>query len=154
MNRGHGRFVDVSGQCGNGLEVVESSRGVGFDDLDNDGDVDGVVLNSHAPPTILRNDSQSGNHWLQVRLEGTKSNRGAVGARVRVVAGDLVQVAEVHSGRGYQSHFGSRLQFGLGPHENVDRVEVRWPGGGNEVFAGLEADQLVILKEGASQPGE
>lgn len=150
MNLGDGTFVDVSRRCGNGMEIVESSRGVGFDDLDNDGDVDGVVLNSNAPPTILRNDSEGGSHWLQVQLEGTRSNRGAVGARVRVVSGDLVQMAEVHSGRGYQSHFGSRLQFGLGERGSVDRIEVRWPGGDTEVFVGVEADQLVTLKEGTA----
>lgn len=154
MNTGDGTFVDVSNACGDGLKVVESSRGIGVDDLDNDGDLDVVVLNSNAPPTILRNESPRPNHWLQLRLEGAASNRGAVGARVRVVAGDLVQVDEVHSGRGYQSHFGSRLQFGLGSRAAVDRVEVRWPGGGNEVFRKIDVDQLVLLKEGAGEPAE
>ena len=89
-------------------------RGAAFDDLDNDGDIDVVILNSRRPPTILRNESAAGNHWLQVRLRGVKTNRDGVGARVKVVAGDLVQIDEVHSGRGYQSHCGSRLHFGLG----------------------------------------
>ncbi len=153
MNTGDGKFVDVSRGCGNGLAVVESSRGAGFDDLDNDGDIDAVVLNSNAPPTILRNESAAGNHWLQIRLQGEPSNRDGVGARVRVVAGDLVQVAEVHSGRGYQSHFGTRLQFGLATRQRVDRIEVRWPGRGWEVFPGTAADQRLRLKQGMGQQG-
>ena len=85
MNTGDGKFVDVSRRCGNGLAVVESSRGTGFDDLDNDGDVDVVVLNSQAPPTLIRNESDTGNHWLQVQLHGVRSNRDGVGARVELL---------------------------------------------------------------------
>ena len=151
MNTGDGRFLDVSDRCGDGLKVVQSSRGTGFDDLDNDGDIDAIVLNSHAPPTILRNDSPTDRHWLQIQLEGVNCNRDGVGSRVRVVAGDLVQVAEVHSGRGYQSHFGMRLHFGLADREQVDRIEVRWSGGEKEVFPGVAADQLVVLKEDATK---
>ena len=73
MNTGNGKYVDVSHQSGNGLAVVESSRGTAFDDLDNDGDIDGAVLNANAPPTILRNESPTGHHWLQVRLRGGKA---------------------------------------------------------------------------------
>jgi len=129
MNTGDGKFVNVSDRCGDGLTVKLSSRGAAFDDLDNDGDVDAVILNSRRKPTILRNNSAAKNHWIQIRLRGVKTNRDGVGARVKVTTGDRTQVAEVHSGRGYQSHFGSRLQFGLGKHERVDRIEVRWIGG-------------------------
>ena len=151
MNTGDGKFVDVSRWSGSGLTVLESSRGTGFDDLDNDGNIDAVILNSHAPPTILHNESATGHHWLQVQLRGVTSNRDGVGARVRVVAGDLVQVAEVHSGRGYQSHHGSRLHFGLGQRKQVDRIEVRWLGGARETFPGVAVDQLVLLIEGAGE---
>jgi hypothetical protein len=152
MNTGDGKFVDVSGHCGSGLAPVESSKGAGFDDMDNDGDVDAVVLNANARPTLLRNDSETGNHWLQVRLRGVSSNRDGVGASVRVVAGRLNQVAEVHSGRGYQSHYGTRLQFGLGERDRVDRIEVRWVGGGVDVFTDLGVDRLVVLTEGTEKP--
>jgi enediyne biosynthesis protein E4 len=152
MNRGDGRFVDVSDTCGDGLSPVCASRGAAFDDLDNDGDVDAVIVNSRQAPTILRNDSREENHWLQVRLQGTRTNRDGVGARVRVVAGDLTQVAEVHGGRGYQSHFGSRLQFGLGQRDCVDRIEVRWIGGESEVFEGCQADKRLTLVEGTGEP--
>ena len=152
MNTGDGRFVDVSDRCGDGMAVVESSRGAGFDDLSNNGYADVVILNTNSRPTILRNETDSGNRWLQLSLRGVTSNRDAVGARVTVVAGDLTQVAEVHSGRGYQSHFGSRLYFGLGNRERVDRIEVRWPGGGSERFSGRATNQHVLLTEGTGTP--
>jgi hypothetical protein len=148
MNHGDGRFTNVSDQCGDGLSVALSSRGAAFDDLDNDGDVDVVVLNSRSEPTLLRNDSRNRNHWIQVRLRGRRSNRDGVGARVRVLAGNLTQIAEVHSGRGYQSHFGTRLHFGLGNRDHVDRIEVRWIGRGVDVVEHVEADQVITIAEG------
>jgi hypothetical protein len=154
MNMENGRFVDVTDECGNGLAPIEASKGAGFDDLDNDGDIDVVVLNANSGPTVLRNESKTDRHWIQIRLQGVKSNRDGVGARVRVVAGDLVQVAEVHSGRSYQSHYGTRLHFGLGKHSHVDRIEVRWIGGTVDVFSGLAVDRLVVLTEGASRLGD
>ncbi len=147
-NTGDGRFVDVTKTAGDGMLVRASARGAVFDDLDNDGRVDVVILNSAAPATILRNETVNGNHWIQLRLAGVKTNRDGVGARVRVVAGELVQIDEVHSGRGYQSHWGSRLHFGLGKHDRVDRVEVRWIGGGVDVFENPGVDRLVALTEG------
>jgi hypothetical protein len=96
----------------------------------------------------LRNQSVTGHHWIQIHLRGTRSNRDAVGARVRVVTGAEVQTAEVHSGRGYQSHWGTRLHFGLGTSDRVDRLEVRWPGGHAEVLEDLEADRLHQILEG------
>ena len=148
-NTGSGKFVDVSDECGDGLKVNLSSRGAGFDDLDNDGDIDVVILNSRREPTLLRNDSAHDNHWLQVRLRGVKTNRDGVGARVRVVAGDLTQIDEVHSGRGYQSHYGTRLHFGLGKRDRVDRVEVRWVGGGVDTANDVAADQILTVIEQA-----
>ena len=150
-NRGDGTFEDVSNRCGDGLLPVFSSRGAAFDDLDNDGDVDVVVLNARDRPTILRNmliESGSKNHWLQIRLQGVKTNRDGVGAGVRVVAGDLTQIDEVHGGRGYQSHWGLRLHFGLGHRDRVDRIEVRWIGGGTEVVEDVPADRRVTIVEG------
>ncbi|NQU24778.1 MAG: ASPIC/UnbV domain-containing protein [Candidatus Nealsonbacteria bacterium] len=98
--------------------------------------------------TVLRNDTANGNHWTEIRLCGTRTNRDGVGARVKVVAGDLTQIDEVHSGRGYQSHYGTRLHFGLGKHRQIDRIEVRWIGGGVEVFDKPGIDRLVTLTEG------
>jgi hypothetical protein len=148
MNNGDGKFVNVSEESGDGMRIKLSSRGAGFDDLDNDGDVDVVVMNSRREPTILRNDSPSKGHWLQVRLRGIKSNRDGVGARVTVAAGDLKLVDEVHSGRGYQSHYGTRLHFGLGQRKHIESIEVRWIGGGTDIFRDIAADQEVELVEG------
>ena len=147
MNTGNGKFVDVSNVCGDGLLPVLSSRGTGFDDLDNDGDVDVVILNSRREPTIIRNDTHNANHWIQIRLRGLKTNRDGVGAHVKVTAGDLAQLDEVHSGRGYQSHHGTRLHFGLGKRDHVDRIEVRWIGGGTDVVEDIGVDQLLTIVE-------
>ncbi len=149
-NTGKGKFVNVSDKAGDGLKVRESSRGAGFDDLDNDGDVDVVILNSRAAPTILRNDSTDQGNWLQVELRG-KKNRFAVGSQVRVFAKDLTLTDEVHSGRGYQSHYGSRLYFGLGKRDTIDRVEVRWHGGKTETFSNLKINSRVTLTEGTGR---
>jgi len=154
MNLGNGRFTNVSDRCGDGLAVKLSSRGAAFDDLDNDGDIDVVILNSRREPTILRNDSVPGNHWLQVQLRGVKTNRDGVGARVTVAAGDLKLVDEVHSGRSYQSHYGSRLHFGLGKADRVDRLEVRWVGGSTEGIQGISADRLLIVTEDTGKAEE
>jgi hypothetical protein len=150
-NTGDGRFVDVSAACGDGLAMKRAARGAAFDDLDNDGRVDVVILNSRSAPTVLRNESPPNNHWLQLRLEGLKSNRDGVGAQVRVVAGELVQLDEVHSGRGYQSHWGTRLHFGLGKHARADRIEVRWIGGGVDVIENVPADRRLTIIEGRSE---
>ncbi|MBI2479100.1 MAG: CRTAC1 family protein [Planctomycetia bacterium] len=151
MNKGQA-FVDVSKHAGNGLEVLESSRGAGFDDLDNDGKTDIVVLNANARPTIMRNESVTTQGWIQLELCGTASNRDGVGAKVRVVCGDFVQVCEQHSGRGYQSHYGTRLQFGLGNESNVDQVGILWPSGKEEVFRDILRNQRQTLTEGTGRP--
>lgn len=146
-NNGQGKFSDASDRAGDGLKIKRSSRGAAFDDLDNDGDIDVVILNSRRPPTLLRNDSLAGNHWLRVRLRGARSNRDGIGARIKLVAGDLTLVDEVHSGRGYQSHYGKDPHFGLGARTSVDRIEVRWVGGGTNVIVNVAVDRVVTITE-------
>ena len=150
-NTGRGKFVDVSARSGDGLAVKRSSRGAAFDDLDNDGKIDVVILNSRREPTLLRNDSPGHNHWIQIRLRGTRSNRDGIGARIKVVAGDLTQVDEVHSGRGYQSHYGMYPHFGLGQRTRIDRIEVRWIGGGTDVLEDVQVDGVLQITEGRSR---
>jgi hypothetical protein len=147
-NDGQGKLADVSDHSGSGLKLECVARGVALDDLDNDGRIDVVLVNSRRAPLVLRNATQNANHWLALQLRGVRANRDAVGARVRVTAGDLVQIDEVHSGRGYQSHFGSRLHFGLGRRSSIDRIDVRWPGGGEETWRDLAVDQILTLTEG------
>ncbi|MHC5172282.1 MAG: CRTAC1 family protein [Planctomycetota bacterium] len=152
MNTGDGKFVNITDRAGTGLKVKLSSRGAGFDDLDNDGDLDVVILNSRREPTILRNDTDNKNHWLKIRLKGVKTNTDGVGVRVKVVCGDLVQIDEVHSGRSYQGHHGSVLHFGLGAHERIERIEVKWIGGKTDVLKDAAADQLITITEGKNPP--
>src|SRR5207247_10143841 len=135
-------------RCGNGLLPKLSSRGAAFDDLDNDGDIDVVILNSRSEPTILRNDSNGTNHWIQIQLRGTKSNRDGIGARVTVTAGDLTQIDEVHSGRSYQSDFGKRLHFGLTRLSGAEQIRVNWIGGGVDVVRNVDSDRLITIVEG------
>lgn len=146
-NTGRGRFVNVSAQCGDGLQVRLSSRGAAFGDLDNDGDLDVVILNSRREPTILRNESPGQSHWLQVYLRGMKTNRDAVGSQVKLRAGDLTTIDEVHSGRSYQSHYGTRLHFGLGQRTQVDRLEVHWLGSGVTVLEKVPANQRLTITQ-------
>ena len=120
------RYREVARTSGSGLEVKQVSRGAAFDDLDNDGDGDIGVLNEGGLPTLLKNETASQGHWLQVTLRGTRSNREGIGAQVRVVTPDLTPMDEVHSGRSYQSHYGSRLYFGFGPRTEISRSEVVW----------------------------
>ncbi len=149
-----GRFENVSATAGSGLAVVACSRGVAVDDVDGDGRVDVVVANWRDRPTLLRNASSALHDppraWLGVRLVGTRGNRDAVGARVRVQAGDRVGTAEIHAGRGYQGHYGTRLHFGLGDAHVADRLEVRWPGGATEVLENVAVDRVLTIREGES----
>ena len=147
MNTGQATWENVSDRSGSGLKVALSSRGAAFDDLDGDGDIDVVVQNSRSQPTMLENRSQPNQHWVQFQLCGRQSNRDGVGARVSVTAGDLVQIAEVHSGRGYQSYWGSQLHFGLGRHKHVDRVQVNWVGGAVDVIEDLDIDRPIVIRE-------
>lgn len=155
MNQGNGSFVDVSLGAGDGLQVVASSRGAAFDDFDNDGDIDVVVVNSADAPTILRNDSVTKHHWLELELKTDTKNTFAVGATVKVSAGGNLQKSVVLSGRGYQSYFGSRLHFGLGAATTVEFIEVVWPDSTVERFQVEGVDRRIELRQGsgpASQP--
>ncbi len=148
LNDGTGRFSNISTTAGSGLSPEKSSRGTAFDDLDNDGDVDVVILNSRDKPTIIRNDTENANHWLEIRVIGVEANRDGVGAQVALIAGEWKRVAEVHSGRSYQSHFGSRLHFGLGDRTQVDRVEIRWLGGQKQTLENVGVDRLITVVQG------
>ncbi len=134
QNDGKGRFTNITASAGSGMAIIESSRGAAFDDLDNDGDIDCVVFNANAAPSILRNDSSNLNRSIDIQLIGTTSNRMAVGAKISVSADDQTQVGYVIAGRGYESHYGTKLHFGLGKRE-LRNVQVRWSTGKTESFA-------------------
>ncbi len=135
----------MSGKSGDGLALKRAGRGAAFDDLDNDGQVDVVILNARGAPTILRNVAQNNHHWIQISLCGVQGNRGGVGAHVLVVCDGLRQMAEVHSGRAYQSHFGTRLHFGLGDRSHVERIEVHWVGGRVDILENIGVDRILTI---------
>jgi enediyne biosynthesis protein E4 len=147
-NLGHGRFSDVSSVSGSAVTQPHSSRGTAFGDFDNDGDIDVAIINMNESPSLLRNDCRSRNNWLKIKCIGTKSNRSAIGARVRVVSGQHSQINEVMSGSSFLSQNEFRLHFGLGLAKQADLVEVRWPLGLVESFKNVDPNQLVVLQEG------
>jgi hypothetical protein len=147
-NLGNGKFVQLgASEAGPAMTARHVSRGCAFGDFDNDGDIDILVMNQNEHPSLLRNDAPSGNHWLKILLEGTKSNRSAIGARVLVRYGDKVQVQGRFSQSSYLSCNDPRLHFGLG-QAAIASIEVHWPSGAVEQYKAIGADQLVTLREG------
>jgi hypothetical protein len=145
-NLGAGKFEELIEQGGPGVAAVHSSRGCAFGDFDNDGDVDVVVINLNEPPSLLRNDLTGGGHWLKVKLVGTKSNRGAIGAIVIAKYGARQQAQAVLSQSSFFSVNDSRLHFGLGAEERAD-LEIRWPSGREQRVQGVKAGQVVTIPE-------
>ncbi|MGO8935376.1 MAG: CRTAC1 family protein [Terracidiphilus sp.] len=149
-NRGNGTFEEIPDGSQPALDQRHVSRGCAFGDFDNDGDLDVLIMNQNEPPTLLRNDAPAGNHWIKIRLRGTKSNRSAIGARVVVRCGSRLQVQEMMSQSSYVSANDPRLHFGLGSFEAVE-IEVRWPLGTTQAFKGVATNQLITLTEGSAE---
>jgi enediyne biosynthesis protein E4 len=147
-NLGEGRFEELIEEAGDAIASTHASRGCAFGDFDNDGDVDVVIVNLNEPPSLLRNDVSGQGHWLKVLLEGVKSNRSAIGARVIAQNGGRSQAQEVTAQSSFYSANDRRLHFGLGPAASAD-LTVRWPGGTIEKIGAVPADQLVVIREGA-----
>ena len=148
---GTGRFEDVTERLGPPASTPKAGRGSAFGDYDNDGDVDVLINNVHDTPDLFRLETDARNHWLSVKLVGTRSNRSAIGARVRCTAGGVTQVGEVRGGGSYISQNDLRVHFGLGAATAVDSLEVRWPSGHQEAWAGVAADRMLTLKEGSGR---
>lgn len=148
-NLGDGRFQDVSAGMGAGISERFSSRGAAFGDYDNDGGMDALILNMNEPPSLLHNVSGSRGNWIKIRLVGTKCNRTAIGARVKVTTGKHTQMDEVHSGTSVMSHGDLRLHFGLGTATVADVIEVKWPTTQQvERFTKVRANQILTIREG------
>jgi hypothetical protein len=148
-NTGRGIFENVSDQLGPDFQLPRVSRGAAIGDFDNDGDLDILINNCGQTPQLLRNDGGNANHWLEIFLIGTKSNRDGVGARVKVTAGDFVLSEQRKGGMSYQSAQDPRLHFGLGQRSSVDSIEIAWPSGSVTKLANVKADQIIAVREGA-----
>jgi enediyne biosynthesis protein E4 len=147
-NQRDGTFRNVSDQAGPALRIPQVSRGLAVGDLFNDGHLEVVIENIEGQPMILRSQSSARNHWISFSLEGVRSNRLALNARVRVTAGDLVQEDEVRSGGSYLSQNDLRLHFGLATHSRIDKAEIFWPSGATEVLKDLASDRFYTVREG------
>lgn len=148
FNLGDGTFCDASDQAGPAIQEPRVSRGLAVGDLFNDGNEDLVVEDLQGSPMVLRNPGVAGRHWVSFELAGTKSNRLAIGARLKLVAGGMTQTEAVHSGGSYLSQNDLRVHFGLGKATKIDNLEIIWPSGKVDKFNDLDVDKYYSVLEG------
>jgi hypothetical protein len=147
QNQRNGNFKDVSAQVGTVVTTPQVSRGLAVGDLFNRGRLNLVVENLTGTPMILETKPDPTHHWVSFELEGTRSNRMALNARVYVTTGTMQQMDEVRSGGSYLSQSDVRLHFGLGTSKKIDKIEVRWPDGSSQSFQDVAADRFYTLKQ-------
>lgn len=148
LNDGSGRFHDVAAEAGSGFASPKVGRGLAYADFDRDGDLDVLLTTNNGPAFLYRNDQLSGNHSIRLYLVGTKSNRDAIGARVRLTSGGVTQSRMVKSGSSYLSQSEFALTFGLGQRDNAEHLVIDWPSGGTEEFKDLSAGRGYRCVEG------
>ena len=143
-------FVNVSAQSGPVFAKPLSARGMAIGDFDNDGATDVLVANNDGAPVLLRNHAGSQNHWLGIKLVGTKSNPDAIGARITYQAQDLKQQRMKVGGGSFLSSHDPRVVLGIGSRPKIDWVEIKWPlpSGTVERFTGLPIDRYITIVEG------
>jgi hypothetical protein len=148
LNQKDGTFCDASGQGGPALAERRVSRGVAVGDLFNDGQMDIVIEDLDGKPMLLRNHGIAETHWVSFELAGDKSNRLAIGSRLKMVAGGVTQTEQIHSGGSYLSQHDLRVHFGLGTSTRIELVEIYWPSGTVDVLKDLVADHFYSVLEG------
>jgi enediyne biosynthesis protein E4 len=151
--RGNGGvWTNVSEQAGPAFKKKIAGRGLALGGFDNNGAVDALITVNNGPPVLLRNQAAGRNHWLGLKLIGTKSNIDAVGARITYQSGDLKRSRTKVGGGSYLSSHDPRIVLGLGPRSAIDWVEIRWPkpGGSTTRFSGLPVDRYITVTEGQS----
>ena len=148
LNERNGKFCDAANQSGPAIQEPRASRGVAVADFDNDGQTDVIVEDLDGPPMLLHNVGLKSNHWVTLELAGTKSNRLAIGAKLKLVARGMTETEEVRSGGGYLSQHDLRVHFGLGEAKKVDSIEIRWPSGKIDTLINLQADKFYAVLEG------
>jgi hypothetical protein len=146
-NLRNGKFQDISNTAGPAFLERRSSRGAAFGDYDNDGAVEIAINNQNETPSLLKQVQHPPGHWVILKLEGTRSNRSAIGARVKIVAGEHAQYGEVRSGGSYLSQNDLRLHFGLGPASTIARIEIAWPSGTQQVLQQQAVDRILTVRE-------
>jgi hypothetical protein len=153
-NLGNAKFKNVSATAGPDFQIPGGHRGVAFGDLDNDGRIDAVVSVLNGEARIFHNTTQNGNHWILLKLSGTKSNRMGIGAKIRLTAADgSVQYNHVTTSVGFASSSDSRVHFGLGANAVAKEIQITWPSGIQQVLREVSADRVVPVTEPPGREG-
>jgi hypothetical protein len=146
-NLANGRFRDITREAGPALRELHSSRGAAFGDIDNDGAIEIAINNQNERPSLLKQTANCPAHWVILKLIGTRSNRSAIGARVKLIAGGPLQIDEVRSGGSYLSQSDLRLHFGLAAATKIDRIEIAWPSGARQIIQNQSCDRVLTITE-------
>ena len=142
-----GRFRDVSAASGPALQIERVGRGLAVGDFDNDGNLDVVISNVGRPPILLRNQGAPGRNWIMIRAQGKKSNSFGLGAKVLVETSGGRQVREINNVASYLSSNDVRVHFGLGDAKRIQRIEVLWPSGTQQILNDVAVNQILVIKE-------
>jgi enediyne biosynthesis protein E4 len=146
-NLGGSKFADISENSGPGIRERHAARGAAFGDYDNDGLIEVVINNQNEAPSLLKQALRPANHWIILKLAGTRSNRSALGAKVKLTSGGRTQFDEVRSGSSYLSQNDLRIHFGLGSSSKAERIEIEWPSGTQQTLRDVAGDRVVSIEE-------